>query len=276
MTRSNVHGGIACLALILAALWIPTPPASAARNSVTRAEQPADGPEGLGRAHPPAVNAASRSLRKERIYSIEDIGQGIKRLVHAELDGSYDLEVDVLYPRASITVPHGDVRARIVPVRARDQLGRRSFLIVFLVDGREVERVRALADVSAQASVVVPVRMIRPGETITEEDLTQKTIRLTSTTQRLTLDMDHVLGKRTTRPLRPNAPIPASALAEPYAVKKGDRVTIQFKRGGLLILASGIIKASGQLGETLTVTNLDSRREVRARVVAPGLVEVDF
>ncbi|MBI5671925.1 MAG: flagella basal body P-ring formation protein FlgA, partial [Nitrospirae bacterium] len=44
----------------------------------------------------------------------------------------------------------------------------------------------------------------------------------------------------------------------------------------LSIRANGVTKANGQVGQTVMVTNLDSGRELRAKVVAPSLVEVEF
>ncbi|MGH7231772.1 MAG: flagellar basal body P-ring formation chaperone FlgA, partial [Nitrospiraceae bacterium] len=65
-------------------------------------------------------------------------------------------------------------------------------------------------------------------------------------------------------------------LAQPYAVRRGDRVTIEARRGGLLIQASGVTKAAGFAGQTLTVTNQDSGKDISAKVVGPGVVQVDF
>jgi flagella basal body P-ring formation protein FlgA len=59
-------------------------------------------------------------------------------------------------------------------------------------------------------------------------------------------------------------------------VKKGDRVLIQAQRGGLSIRAYGITKSSGQVGQSIMVANLDSGRELRATVVAPSIVQVEF
>jgi flagella basal body P-ring formation protein FlgA len=62
----------------------------------------------------------------------------------------------------------------------------------------------------------------------------------------------------------------------PLVIKKGDRVLIEARRGGLSIRAYGVTKSSGQIGQTVMVANLDSGRELRAKVVAPSLVEVEF
>jgi flagella basal body P-ring formation protein FlgA len=65
-------------------------------------------------------------------------------------------------------------------------------------------------------------------------------------------------------------------VGQPYAVRKGDRVTIEARRGRLLIQTTGITKAVGQIGQVVTVTNQDSGRDIRAKVVGPGVVQVEF
>jgi flagella basal body P-ring formation protein FlgA len=37
-----------------------------------------------------------------------------------------------------------------------------------------------------------------------------------------------------------------------------------------------VTKASGHVGQTVMVANLDSGRELRAKIVAPGIVQVEF
>jgi flagella basal body P-ring formation protein FlgA len=51
---------------------------------------------------------------------------------------------------------------------------------------------------------------------------------------------------------------------------------IEAKRGGLSIQAYGVTKSSGHVGQTVMVGNVDSGRELRAKIVGPGLVQVEF
>jgi len=89
-------------------------------------------------------------------------------------------------------------------------------------------------------------------------------------------NLDEVIGKRAIRSLAVQSPISKSALAQPYLVRKGDRVTIEAKRKGLSIQTIGIMKAVGQAGQMVTVTNQDSGKDLRAKVVGPGVVRVEF
>ena len=75
---------------------------------------------------------------------------------------------------------------------------------------------------------------------------------------------------------RETRPIKLTALRRPFVVRKGDRVMIEAKMGGLSIQTAGVTKGNGELGQTVTVSNTDSGKDVRGKVVGPGVVRVDF
>ena len=59
-------------------------------------------------------------------------------------------------------------------------------------------------------------------------------------------------------------------------IRKGDRVILEARRGGLVVQAEGLAKAAGKSGEMIPVKNRKSGREVLGTVLAEGLVEVLF
>ena len=124
--------------------------------------------------------------------------------------------------------------------------------------------------------VIVPTRFLKSEELIDAEDLTTATVRINDLKHPFITDQEEAIGKSTARPLQAETPLRASFLKKPFMVKKGDRVMIEARRGGLSIQTSGITKSSGQVGQSIMVANLDSGRELRAKIVSPGLVQVDF
>lgn len=64
------------------------------------------------------------------------------------------------------------------------------------------------------------------------------------------------------------------ALPEPGpAIRRGDPVRIEYRRGGVLLTGSGRALAGGRIGQPVVVMRDGSRRALRALVRAPGLVE---
>jgi flagella basal body P-ring formation protein FlgA len=145
-----------------------------------------------------------------------------------------------------------------------------------VVAGHETESLDVIADVSLYADVVAPTRMLKPDELIEPDDVGLVRVRVNGVPHHFLVNPEEAIGKSPGKVLQPQMPIRGSSLVKPFIVRKGDRVTIEARRGGLSIQATGITKAAAQLGQYVTVTNQDSGKEVRGRVAGPGLVRVEF
>jgi flagella basal body P-ring formation protein FlgA len=189
---------------------------------------------------------------------------------------SVEFEVNLLSPDEAMVVPTGALDFKIRALRGDELVGRRTFQVSVMVNGKEAQSLRAVAQVDAQAEIVTANRFIKPDETISPEDVSVSRIQVPAGATDFMFDIEHVIGKRAVRGLSPDRPIRGSGISHPYIVRKGDRVTIEAKRGGLMIHAVGLTKSSGQAGQLITVTNQDSGKDLRAKVTGPGTVEVEF
>lgn len=227
----------------------------------------------------PIVQKAAQVVMQDvtQEVTVEQIRLTLLHYVERLFDGKVgEVQVQVLHPQEPVTVPFGSLDARVVARGLDEGLGRRMFQVTLAVDGKPVETLRVMAEVTATAEVVTAARYIKPEETLQAEDLTLAKVQLPGLVHDFIADLDAVVGKRAVKALRPDAPIKMSALSLPFAVKRGDQVTIEVKHGGLLIQASGTTKMGGQVGQSITVTNLDSGKEIRGKVVGPGVVRVGF
>ncbi|MBA4065278.1 MAG: hypothetical protein C0501_16515 [Isosphaera sp.] len=76
---------------------------------------------------------------------------------------------------------------------------------------------------------------------------------------------------------RPEAgAVPAGARPGEVLVRARGRVTMQVKSGVMTATAVGEALQDGRLGQTIQVQNVDSKKTLTARVVGPGLVEIDL
>ncbi|WP_375057597.1 flagellar basal body P-ring formation chaperone FlgA [Zobellella sp. DQSA1] len=129
--------------------------------------------------------------------------------------------------------------------------------------------------------VPVRVRILKP--VVTAADPVARNTLLQA--QHLTLDyQDEVLlrgdvfshpgeliGTRNKRDLRPGQPIRSSQLC---VVCKGDKVTILAQSGGLMIKTEGLAQEDGSFNDSVRIRNINSGREITARVTASGQVQV--
>ncbi len=230
-----------------------------------------------------AVNPARdpRPAHPERPAARELHPELIKKTIQKYLEGEWGfrvkaVQVTVLEPSDPIKIPPGIIELQVAPSATDEGLGRRMFHLSISTNGRAWKTLEALTDVAALVEVVVPSRYLKADELIGAEDLTTATVKIYDLKHPFIIDQETVIGKSAARPLQAETPLRATFLKKPLTIRKGDRVMIEAKRGGLSIQTSGVTKSSGQIGETVMVANLESGRELRAKLVAPGLVQVDF
>ncbi|HRI37417.1 MAG TPA: flagellar basal body P-ring formation chaperone FlgA [Nitrospira sp.] len=236
-----------------------------------------------GSVTPVNVGHEPRSVGKEREQPTtqELTAELFQGAIHRYLEQAWSkkvktITVAVLDPAEPIAVPSGIIEFQVLPTGSDDGLGRRVFPVSVAVDGKSWKTIQVLADVAAMIEAIVPTRLLRTEELIDGADLKSTPIRVHQWNHPFVTDRDEVIGKSAARPLPPDTPLRPTFVKLPLIVKKGDRVLIEARRGGLSIQTYGITKASGQVGQTIMVANLDSGRELRAKVVAPSLVQVDF
>lgn len=203
----------------------------------------------------------------------QTIGDYVKRQAGVKIA---DVQVDILDPTESVRVPAETVALAVRSGLPQEAYGRREFDVELVVDGKVNRTVRVTADVIAFVDAVVATRVIRVDDILQEEDVTIARTPVSLAPRPFLTDPREAIGRRSLRPLTLHGAISAAALGPPYLVRKGERVTIEAKRGGLLVQATGVTKAVGQVGQIVTVTNQDSGKDVRAKVVGPGLVRVEF
>jgi flagella basal body P-ring formation protein FlgA len=133
---------------------------------------------------------------------------------------------------------------------------------------------RVQAEVEAVKEVVVASRFLRRNQLMEEGDLMMTAIRLTGPAGHYIDNLDLAVGKRLTRSISARLPITEDALGKPYMIRQGARITIQYVQGALKVLALGTAKEDGPAGASIRVSNLDSKKDLWARVVDSQTVQV--
>ena len=207
----------------------------------------------------------------------EQIQRSILRVLEQEMAGKVRaIHAVVVDPLEPIKIPFGDIGLRVSSNGVVEGLGRRAFHVQVNLNGKLWQTIDAIADVSASIDAVVPTRVIQIDSVVEAEDVTVHRVKLMDLDHQLITDVKDVIGKSAARPLQTNNPIRLGMVKKPYAVRKGDRVSIEARHGGLSIQVVGLAKSSGEIGQTATVANVDSGKELRAKIVGPGAVRVDY
>jgi flagella basal body P-ring formation protein FlgA len=122
---------------------------------------------------------------------------------------------------------------------------------------------------------LVPTVAIQTGDTITDEMIGERRLIANAVALRTHVTArDEVVGKVARRPIRAGAAIPLNALQMPQVFKEGERVTLEFRHGGISIRGAGVALQTGIAGKAVRVRNADTGTIVSGIAQADGSVAV--
>lgn len=141
-------------------------------------------------------------------------------------------------------------------------------------DGAPLERLPVAVTVRPWVEVPVAARALARGESLAPADVRTEERPLSELRGARPIDPGAIDDLRARRDLREGELLTTAATEAAPLVVSGSRVTIRYLAPGLELRAAGVARRSGRRGDTIPVTNMDSRRGLSARVVDEGLVEV--
>lgn len=205
------------------------------------------------------VEAAVKSALLERFgvdgraFALLLDGGAPSVVVEPELTGdlaALDLNYDARTRRVTgrLTMP-GSAATRLKPVR---------------VSGQLVET----------AEVVVPLRTIARGETLRPSDVTIERRPRDAQFNDVLGEMKAAIGKVAKRTLVAGSVLRSGDVQREEVVGRGDIVTIVYEARGIAISLRGRANEAGAIGDTIAITNIQSKRVLQGTVTGPGRVNV--
>ena len=136
-------------------------------------------------------------------------------------------------------------------------------------------RVRSLSVRMAwKQNVLVAARTIQRNVPITARDLMTRSVKL-SRPGVYAVDPAEAVGHVSRKPIKQGEPILREFLAGPSQVKKGRKVTIVARYGGLTATAEGVLLEDGSPGDLVKVRRSDNKKAVvKGYIVDENTVEV--
>lgn len=160
--------------------------------------------------------------------------------------------------------------------RGRPKLGANTALVVFEKDGLRLGQARVVGFVEAEIPVVVAKRPLARHTILGAEDITLELRPASRLPKDVLTRKEEALGKRLRMSLRAGQLVRRYALEVPPVIKRGDLVRIVAEGPGFTVTAVGEARQDGRPGEIIRVRNLESKREVFAKVVDQKTVKVNY
>jgi flagella basal body P-ring formation protein FlgA len=130
----------------------------------------------------------------------------------------------------------------------------------------------ALANPASDIRIVVPSHAIPRGVTISDSDLAYQTVGADQVQAGIVTSMNDLDGMETRRVLRAGEAVRPDDVRRPILVAKGTTVTMSFAAPGITLTAVGKAMSEGGMGETVTVLNPISYRQISCTVIGAGEV----
>jgi flagellar basal body P-ring formation protein FlgA len=123
--------------------------------------------------------------------------------------------------------------------------------------------------------VVVPSHDITRGTTLSDSDLTFATVN-GNVMNGTVMNKGDLVGLQARRFLRMGENVRLEDVRHPVLVSKGTTVTMSFEAPGIVLTASVKAMSEGGMGDTVTVQNPASYRQISAVVIGPGQVRAQM
>lgn len=190
------------------------------------------------------------------------------------------------YPNAKIVVLRFKLEPDnlLIPKKAvyrikffsQPSVGSNCAILTFYENHKKIAILRVWGYVEAEVPVVVAKRNIRCRAIITKEDVALKREPLSRLPQDVIFSLKDAIGKEARVSLKMGSVLRLSYVQAPVIIRRNQEVTIIARGKYVIVRAKGKALENGRLGEIIRVMNVDSKKQIWARVISPEEVEVMF
>ncbi len=220
----------------------------------------------------------AQTAQKGQLITVADLDQIYREAIMEKAPwkpGQMEITEVKAYP-PKVWVPEGQISFETGRVSSTRFLGRVALEIKIRVNDVPARNVRVCGKVEAYRNVVCAARDIRRGEIIGASALTVARMPISKLRNQSIFRPSEVVGMAAKRAVRAGQPITRRQVAPPVVVKRGARVIILAESPSLTIRVPGKAIEPGTAGDFIRVKNLQSKKEVLAKVRDSRTVTVMF
>lgn len=187
-----------------------------------------------------------------------------------------ELAVQVQLPEQSATLLEDAVSVNFQLSDHGNYVGR-SVIPVGLVNSRRrvFSTVKAVVDVSVDASYVVAARTISKGQRIASEDVVLRRGIVNDVSRQVFGSVDMVVDKEVVSTISDGMPVTQLCVRDVPDVHRGDFVLVDYRNGAIQLRVPGEALADGRIGDRIRVRlKLDSHKIMEGKIVDSTTVRV--
>lgn len=215
---------------------------------------------------------------------LERSGQTVdQRVIETELREA--LVMEGLPASADFEIANRNALSIVVPANAAADVGVRdvvvdqrtarfSATIEVPAGSPAATRVKVSGRVFTTTRVPVLSRAMSRGDVINERDIEWAEVRDEQVRRDVLTDPAQMIGQEPRWQIRAGTPIRTTEVQKPVLVQRNSNVTLVLKTPFMTLTTMGKAIEDGGKGDTIRVTNLQTKRTIEAKVDGPGTVSV--
>ncbi|MFB6344865.1 MAG: flagellar basal body P-ring formation chaperone FlgA [bacterium] len=218
----------------------------------------------------------TRVKRPVRTLKKPELEKRVESTVRDQLVETNDLNLEIRSIPESLSILPGPYELVVNSVNAyQSERGPVWYRFKIRQKGRTTKSFRSKITVSQHRKVPVAVRRLDRG-TILQPDMIDWQKKKIGTLRGGVIESpEEIIGRELTRSVGAEKILRAEYLQKPIVIERRDRVTIRYRKDGVVITTQGEATEDGAVGDRIRVKNTSSEREVSAEVINEGLVEVN-
>lgn len=176
----------------------------------------------------------------------------------------------------NIALPSGEISVKADAKNVRNFFTPFSVAIEIRVDNIVSRRFSVTAQVEAFGEILVANRNLIANEKISENDFRLENRRFEKPLTNYFQKSDKLRGAVLLKNISEGTELTSDAFAAGVVIKNGDIVKIEGVSGKIKLIVSGEARASGKIGDRISVKNSQSGAILQATVIDEGLVRINF
>lgn len=188
----------------------------------------------------------------------------------------WDVRIRRITISEALKLPEGIIDYEVVAPQQWEGWGNVNVAVLARQKERVVRNFSVRLDVEALVDMVVTVRQIESGSQITVDDLALQKREITQNSGRFSRKIGEIAGKKARSTIKANQAVRTDQVEKVPLVKSGQMVTIIAENSVLRVSVAGKARSSGAEGDTVIVQNLNSLKEIPARVINASTVQIAF
>jgi flagella basal body P-ring formation protein FlgA len=211
-----------------------------------------------------------------QFVSADEIRNAVRTFVQQQIGPTHEeMNIEFRSSVSPVPVPPGQTKIMVGSGSARPLRGNVSIPVDVMVADSVVRRLLVSVRLRSFGTVLVAARQLDRGVELSTQDVVQQRVELTTLPEDCLVDISALKGMQTARIITAGSVLRECNFNPVPIIRQGDRVNVTVRSGRIFLRSEAVAREAGGKGNMISVQIAGKTERLRARIVAPGAVELD-